>query len=64
MPSAQHRWTRAIGISLVGVIILALYPENVTQSIPGAVLTILVGVILFFAIVWAWGFYATVVESI
>jgi len=48
----------------VGVIILALYPENVTQSIPGAVLTILVGVILFFAIVWAWGFYATVVESI
>jgi hypothetical protein len=59
LPSAQHRWTRAIGISLVGVIILALYPENVTQSIPGAVLTVLVGVILFFTPVWAWSMAIT-----
>src|SRR2546426_172072 len=59
LPSAQHRWTRAIGISLVGVIILALYPENVTQSIPGALLTVLVGVILFFASVWAWSMAIT-----
>jgi hypothetical protein len=59
LPSTQHRWIRAIGISLVGVIILALYPENVTQSIPGAILTVLVGILLFFTSVWAWGMAIT-----
>ncbi len=44
---------------MVGVIILALYPENVTQSVPGAVLTVLVGMTLFFASVWAWGMAIT-----
>jgi hypothetical protein len=59
LPSAQHRWIRAIGISLVGVIILALYPENATQSIPGAILTVLVGILLFFTSVWAWSIAIT-----
>jgi hypothetical protein len=54
LPSAQHRWTRAIGISVMGVIILVLYPENVTNSITGAILTVLVGMTLFFASVWSW----------
>ena len=55
LPSAHHRWTRAIGISLVGVLILALYPENVPQSVPGELLTVVVGATLFIASVWAWG---------
>ncbi len=59
LPSAQHRWIRAIGISLVGVIILALYPENAIQSIPGAILTVLVGILLFFTSVWAWSIAIT-----
>jgi hypothetical protein len=52
LPTASHGWFRPIWISFVGVIILALYPEHVTQNIPGALLTVLVGVILFFALVF------------
>jgi hypothetical protein len=59
LPSAQHRWTRAIGISVVGMIILVLYPENVTNSITGAILTVLVGMTLFFASVWSWSMAIT-----
>lgn len=56
LPPAQTGWARAIGISIVSVIILVVYPENWRQSGPvGALLTVLVGVILFFAPVWAWG---------
>lgn len=51
---AQHGWTRAIVISTVSILILALYPENWRQSIFGALLTILVGMILFIVSVWAW----------
>jgi len=55
LPSAQNGWTRAIGISLVGVIIFVLYPEKLPQSVPVGLLTILVGMTLFIASVWAWG---------
>ena len=51
-----------MGISLVGVIICALYPENWRQGIPVGGLwtvfvlfTVVVGMTLFFASVWAWG---------
>ena len=59
LPSVQHRLSRAIGISVVGVIILVLYPENVTSSITGAVLTVVVGMTLFFASVWLWSMAIT-----
>jgi hypothetical protein len=59
LPSAQHSWSRAIGISVAGMIILVLYPENVTNSITGAVLTVLVGMALFFASVWVWAMAIT-----
>jgi hypothetical protein len=55
VPSAHHGWARAIGISLVGAIILGWYPENLTQSVPGELLTVVVSVTLFFAVVRAWG---------
>jgi hypothetical protein len=51
--STQRRWARAIGISLVGAIILAWYPENLIRSLPGELMTVIVSVILFFAVVWA-----------
>ena len=54
-PSAQLRWARAISISLVSIIILAWYPENWRQSLPGELLTVVMSMILFFAVVWAWG---------
>src|SRR5258708_5513782 len=34
VPSAHRGWTRAVGISLVGAIICALYPENWRQNFP------------------------------
>ena len=55
VPSAQQRWARAVGISLVGVIILAWYPENWHQSLPGELLTVVGSMTLFFAAVRAWG---------
>ena len=61
-PSAHHGWARAIGISLLGAIICALYPQNWRGSIPAGGLwtafilfTIVVGMTIFFASVWAWG---------
>lgn len=54
-PSAQGGWTRAIVISIVGILILALYPENWRQSVPGELLTALVGAVLLFVSVWALG---------
>lgn len=53
--STRLAWARAIGVSLMSVIILAWYPERFTQSSPGEPLTIVGSVILLFAIVWAWG---------
>jgi hypothetical protein len=55
VPPAKQRWARAIGISLVSVIIFAWYPVNLTQSLPGELLTVVVSVTLFFAAVRAWG---------
>lgn len=54
-PSAQGVRTPAIVISMVGILILALYPENWRQSVPGELLTVLVGMALFFVSVWALG---------
>lgn len=54
LPSAQHGWARVMGISLVSVILLAWYPENWRQSLPGELLTVVVSMTLFFAVVWAW----------
>jgi hypothetical protein len=55
VPSAQGVRTRAIVISMVGILILALYPENWRQSVPGGLFTALVGAALFFVSVWALG---------
>ena len=62
MPSAHQGWARAISISLAGAVICALYPENWRQSITlgglwtvFVLFTIVVGMTIFFAVVWAWG---------
>ncbi len=62
MPSAHRGWVRAIGISLVGAIICTLYAENWRQYVPAGgsgtlfvLFTALVGMVIFFASVWAWG---------
>lgn len=54
LPSVQGGWTRAIALSCVGILILALYPAHWRQSVPGELLTVFVGTALFFVSVWAW----------
>src|SRR5713101_7973555 len=39
VPSPRGVWTRAILISIVGILVLALYPESWRQGIPGALFT-------------------------
>ena len=61
LPYAHHGWARAIGISLAGAIICALYPENWREGIPvGGLWTVfilftaVVGMVIFIISVWAW----------
>jgi hypothetical protein len=53
--SPLQRWTKASAFSLAGLLILALYPEELRQSIAGELLTIAVGAIFLFGLVWALG---------
>jgi hypothetical protein len=53
--SPLQRWIRASAFSLAGILLLALYPEELRQSPGGEILTIAVGIIFFFGLVWALG---------
>ena len=53
--SPLQRWIKASVFSLAGILLLALYPEELRQSDGGALLTIAVGVIFLFSLVWALG---------
>lgn len=59
---ARRGWVLAVGISLVGAIICAVYPQNWRQNFPVRgfgtafiLFTAFVGMIIFFASLWAWG---------
>jgi hypothetical protein len=54
-PFTPGAWTRAIGIFFVSLLILAFYPESWRQSVPGELLTVLVGAALLFVPLWAVG---------
>ena len=54
-PPAQKAWLRAIGISIVSILILALYPENWGQSMSGGLFMIFVGAAFLFVPVQAIG---------
>ncbi len=53
--SAQKTWARAIGLSIVSIILLALYPESLRTSVPGEIFTILFGIAFLMVLVWAIG---------
>jgi hypothetical protein len=50
-----QRWTKASAFSLAGLLLLAFYPEELRQSIAGEPVTIAVGAIFLFGLVWALG---------
>lgn len=47
----QGMWIRAIVIFIVDVLILAFYPEDWRQNIPGELFTVLVGIVILFVTV-------------
>lgn len=47
-------WKKAAVVSLVAVVALALYPENLRRHFLGELLTILAGAALLFVSIWAW----------
>ena len=53
--SPRRRWSKAIACSIAGILLLALYPEELRQSSPGELVTIAVGAIFLFGLVWALG---------
>lgn len=53
LDSPLQRWTKASAFSLLGILLLAFYPEELRQSIAGEILTIAVGIIFLFGLVWA-----------
>jgi hypothetical protein len=44
-----HRWTTALGVSLAALLILAIYPEGLIQTLIGHLFTIFIGMLLLFA---------------
>ncbi len=55
LPSMQSGWSRAITLSCMSILILALYPASWHHNVIGELLTVVGGMTLFFASVWAWG---------
>ena len=55
LDSPLQRWIKASAFSLVGILLLAIYPEDLRQSIHGEILTIVIGIIFLFGLVWALG---------
>ena len=45
----RSRWKRAVVVSLLAILLLAVYPEALIQTLYGHLFTILVGILLFFA---------------
>jgi hypothetical protein len=48
-------WAKAGIFSLAGILLLALYPEELRQMVGGEILTIAVGIFFLFVLVWAIG---------
>lgn len=48
--SGYRSWGKTLAVCLVGFVVLAFYPDTWRQSVPGGILTALVGMVLLFAL--------------
>jgi multisubunit Na+/H+ antiporter MnhB subunit len=55
LSSPRGSWRQGLIFPLASIIILALYPQSWRESIPGAIITALVGMALLFLSVWGLG---------
>ncbi len=55
LPSASRPWVRALIVSMLAIVILALYPSDWREAgiIAGGIFTALLGMALLFLVVWA-----------
>ncbi|HUY76499.1 MAG TPA: hypothetical protein VMV29_06985 [Ktedonobacterales bacterium] len=53
------RLSVAIGLSLVSALVFAVYPRSFDRGYGGAILTVIISLALFFAVVWAWALATT-----
>jgi hypothetical protein len=45
-----HPWSKTIAVCLVGLVVLAFYPEGWRQTVPGGILAALVGMVFLFVL--------------
>jgi hypothetical protein len=57
LPTIPNAGKRAAVVALASVVILAFYPDSLRVSIPGALFTVVVGAVLLFASMWAFGLW-------
>ena len=55
LQTMPNSWKKALLVSFVSVLMLAFYPEYLRESTPGALSTVILGALLLFAPMWAWG---------
>jgi hypothetical protein len=55
IPAIMNQSNKPAITSLIFLIVLFFYPESIRQSIIGALFTVVVGAVLLFMPVWAWG---------
>jgi hypothetical protein len=61
---SYHLWRRPALLSLLFFIVLFFYPERIRESTPGALFTVVLGAVLLFMPVWAWGeFFSPAIEA-
>ncbi len=54
LSNVANDWKKATIVSLVAVVALALYPENLRRHFLGELLTIIAGATILFVSIWAW----------
>ena len=55
IPVVMNPLNKPAIISLIFFVVLFIYPEGIRQSIIGALFTVVVGAVLLFMPIWAWG---------
>ncbi len=51
----RRAWIKILVVPAIAILVLCVYPERLRQSLEGEIFTVLCGIILLFAVVWAVG---------
>jgi len=48
-------WIKILAVPAIAILVLCIYPERLRQTLTGEIFTVLCGIVLLFAVVWALG---------